>query len=94
MAMAAMDAVRERGMRIPEDISIIGFDDIPQASLIRPSLTTIRQPLEQMGRIAAQMLFEILRNPDHKYKRVELPTELIVRDSIAKPKGKVNEQIL
>ncbi|MDO9086966.1 MAG: LacI family DNA-binding transcriptional regulator [Anaerolineaceae bacterium] len=94
MAMAAMDAVRERGMRIPDDISIIGYDDIPQASMIRPALTTIRQPLEQMGRIAAQMLFEILRNPDHKHNRVELPTELMVRDSIAKPKVKVNEKIL
>jgi len=62
MAMAAMDAVREKGMRIPEDISIMGFDDIPQASLVRPALTTVRQPLEQMGRIAAQVLFDIVKN--------------------------------
>jgi LacI family transcriptional regulator len=88
MAMAAMDAVRERGMRIPDDISIIGYDDIPQASMTRPALTTIRQPLEQMGRIAAQVLFEILRNPEHKHNRVELPTEIIIRDSTAKSKGK------
>jgi len=84
MAMAAMDAVRERGLRIPEDISIMGFDDIPQASLVRPSLTTIRQPLEQMGRIAAQVLFDILKNPNHKHNRIELPTEIILRDSTAK----------
>ncbi|MHC1784182.1 MAG: LacI family DNA-binding transcriptional regulator [Anaerolineaceae bacterium] len=88
MAMAAMDAVRERGMRAPEDISIIGFDDIPQASLIRPALTTIRQPLEQMGRVATQMLMEILQNPDIKPKRIELPTEIIIRDSTAKPKDR------
>jgi LacI family transcriptional regulator len=61
----------------------MGFDDIPQASLVRPSLTTIRQPLEQMGRIAAQVLFDILKNPDHKHNRIELPTEIILRESTA-----------
>ena len=88
MAMAAMDAVREKGLRVPEDISIIGFDDIPQASLVRPALTTIRQPLEQMGRIATQMLLEILQKPECTPKRIELPTELIIRDSTAKPKDR------
>ncbi|HSM26435.1 MAG TPA: LacI family DNA-binding transcriptional regulator [Anaerolineaceae bacterium] len=92
MAMAAMDAAREKGLRVPEDISIIGFDDIPQASLVRPSLTTIRQPLEQMGRTAAQVLLDILRNPINSYKRIELPTELIIRDSTTKPKSKNTEQ--
>lgn len=84
MAMAAMDAVRQRGLRIPEDVSILGFDDVPQASLVRPSLTTVRQPLEQMGRTAAQILLDILRNPNHSHQRIELPTELIIRDSTAK----------
>ncbi len=88
MAMAAMDAVREKGLRIPEDISIIGFDDIPQASHVRPALTTIRQPLEQMGRIATQMLLEILQKPECSPKRIELPTEIIIRDSTAKPKDR------
>jgi LacI family transcriptional regulator len=88
MAMAAMDAVRERGLRVPEDISILGFDDIPQASQLRPTLTTVRQPLEQMGRVATQMLLEILKNPDSKPNRIELPTELIIRDSTAKPKDR------
>jgi LacI family transcriptional regulator len=88
MAMAAMDAVRERGLRAPEDISILGFDDIPQASRVRPALTTVRQPLEQMGRVATQMLLEILKHPDNKPDRIELPTELIIRDSTAKPKDR------
>ena len=88
MAMAAMDAVRERGLRVPEDVSILGFDDIPQASLVRPALSTVRQPLEQMGRVATQMLLEILKNPDGKLDRIELPTELILRDSTAKPKDR------
>jgi LacI family transcriptional regulator len=88
MAMAAMDAVRERGLKAPEDISILGFDDIPQASRVRPALTTVRQPLEQMGRVATQMLLEILKHPENKPDRIELPTELIIRDSTAKPKDR------
>jgi len=81
MAIGAMDAIRNRGLRVPEDISIIGFDDIPQASLTRPALTTVNQPLEKMGRVAAQMLLDLLNQPDQKAKRIELPTELVVRDS-------------
>jgi len=91
MAIAAMDAARERGLRIPEEISILGFDDVPQASMVRPSLTSVRQPLEQMGRTAAQVLLDILRNPNHSHKRIELPTELIIRDSTARPKDKKGE---
>lgn len=88
MAMGAMDAVRSRGLRVPEDISIVGFDDIPQSALVYPSLTTVRQPLEQMGRVAAQMLVDMLKNPEKKINRVELPTELVVRRSTLPPKGR------
>lgn len=85
MAMGTMDAVRARSLRIPEDISIIGFDDVPQAALVRPALTTVRQPLEQMGRVATQMLVDLLKNPGEKTNRIELPTELIVRGSTLSP---------
>ena len=88
MAMGAMDAVRSRGLHIPEDISIIGFDDVPQAALVRPALTTVHQPLEQMGRVATQMLLDRLKNPEQEIKRIELPTELIVRESTSSPIGK------
>jgi LacI family transcriptional regulator len=81
MAMGVMDAVRHKGLRVPDDVSVIGFDDIPQASLIRPALTTIRQPLEKMGRVATQILLESLSQPQRKIGRIELPTEIIVRDS-------------
>jgi LacI family transcriptional regulator len=81
MAMGVMDAVRERGLRVPAHISIIGYDDIPQASLVHPALTTVNQPLEKMGRVATQMLLELLRQPDEEAARIELPTELIIRDS-------------
>jgi len=86
MAMGVMDAVRNKGLRIPDDVSVIGFDDIPQASLIRPALTTIRQPLEKMGRVATQMLLELLSQAPKKTGRIELPTELIVRDSCQAPR--------
>lgn len=87
MAMGVVDAIRDHGLKIPDDISVIGFDDIPQASLVRPALTTVQQPLEQMGRLATQMLLDILTNPDKKHDRIELPTQLIIRDSTAKLKS-------
>lgn len=88
MAMGAMDAVRSRGLHLPEDISIIGFDDVPQAALVRPALTTVHQPLEQMGRVATQMLLDRLKNPEQEIKRIELPTELIVRESTSSRIGR------
>jgi len=81
MAMGVMDAVRERGLRVPEDVSVVGFDDIYLSAQVRPAITTVRQPLEKMGRVAAQMLLEIMRNPEGKRERIELPTELVIRDS-------------
>jgi LacI family transcriptional regulator len=81
MAMGAMDAVRNRGIRIPDSISVIGFDDIPQASLVRPALATVQQPLEKMGRVATQMLLDLLEHPDREIERIELPTKLITRES-------------
>jgi LacI family transcriptional regulator len=85
MAMGVIDAVRTRGLRVPQDISVIGFDDIPQASMIHPALTTISQPLEKMGKVATQMLLELLSHPQKKMGRIELPTELIMRESCEAP---------
>jgi LacI family transcriptional regulator len=82
-AFGAMDAIREAGLRIPEDISVVGFDDIPQASIVYPKLTTVRQPLEQMGRVAVKMLLEQIENPSHPPRRVTLATQLVIRDSCA-----------
>jgi LacI family transcriptional regulator len=88
MAMGAIEAVRVHGLRIPEDMSILGFDDIPQVASLHPRLTTVRQPLEQMGRVAAQMLLDFLKDPQKTTHRIELPTELIVRDSCQEPRSK------
>jgi len=87
MAMGVMDAVRNRNLRIPDDISVVGFDNIPQSAMINPSLTTVQQPLEQMGRVATQMLLGILKTPKKDVNRIELPTELIIRSSTSVPKN-------
>jgi LacI family transcriptional regulator len=81
MAMGVMDAIRHRDLRVPDDVSVIGFDDIPQASLVRPALTTINQPLEKMGRVATQLLLGLLDDPEKGAERIELPTQLVIRDS-------------
>jgi LacI family transcriptional regulator len=82
-----MDAIRECGFDIPNDISIIGFDDIPQADLVYPKLTTVRQPLAQMGQVAVKLLMEQIENPNHPPQRVTLPTQLVIRDSCVSNKN-------
>lgn len=81
MAFGVMEAARERGLRLPEDLSIVGFDDIPQASYVHPALTTVRQPLEEMGRSAAHLLLKYIAHPNAEIERIELPTRLIIRES-------------
>jgi LacI family transcriptional regulator len=80
IAMGAMLAIREAGQSIPEDIAVVGFDDIPAARLVWPPLTTIRHNQSQLGRRAAELLFERLNDeaPD-TCRAVEMPYELIVR---------------
>ncbi len=80
-AFGVMEAVRSRGLRIPDDVSVLGFDDIPQAAQVHPALTTVRQPLAEMGRVAVQLLFTYIKEPAAPIKRLELPTELVVRQS-------------
>ncbi len=91
MAFGAMEAVREHGLRIPHDISIVGFDDIPQAVHVHPPLTTVRQPLFEMGRAAAEMLLDLIDRPAGMSQRLELPTELLIRDSCKTPPAIVRQ---
>jgi LacI family transcriptional regulator len=83
MAIGAMMAVREAGLRVPGDVAIAGFDDIPAAQYVTPALTTIAQHPEWLGRRAAEMLLERLGGlaPDHG-RCEEMPYELIVRGSV------------
>jgi LacI family transcriptional regulator len=87
MAVGAMQAARARGVGIPEDLSIVGFDDLEEAEIVTPALTTIRQPLAEMGRIAVSLLMRLLDNQRLEALHVELGTRLVVRESTAPPRG-------
>ena len=85
-ALGAMRAFQEAGMRIPDDISILGFDDIAIASYAIPPLTTIRQPLEKMGRIAAKTLLDRIEERTAFTSEIAVAPELIRRASTAPPR--------
>ncbi|GHJ41693.1 LacI family DNA-binding transcriptional regulator [Streptomyces sp. TS71-3] len=80
-AYAVLDAVEECGLRVPEDVSVVGFDDIVSSAHVRPPLTTVRQPFEEMGRQAADMLLSALSYAPGPPRHVRMPTELVVRGS-------------
>lgn len=81
MALAAMKIVKENHLRIPEEISIVGFDDIEVASQLDPPLTTVRQPLYQMGEEAAKLLFALLNDEKSDPQKIFLDTQLVIRES-------------
>lgn len=81
LAIGAMQAVLARGLRVPEDVSIVGFDDTAECELVTPALTTVRQPLAEMGRMGVSLLMRLLENRSFEALHVELATALIVRAS-------------
>ncbi len=87
MALGAIEALRRRGLRVPEDVSIVGFDDLPEVRWSAPPLTTVRQPLADMGKLAARTVLRQARGEEIESPRVELATQLVVRASTAPPTG-------
>jgi DNA-binding LacI/PurR family transcriptional regulator len=90
LALGALQAAAEVGVRVPDDLSLVGFDDSPAATLAVPPLTTVAQPHEEKGRLAAQWLLESIasgRRPARR-RRALLPTELVLRKSTAPPRGR------
>ena len=85
MALGVYEAARQHGLRVPVDLSVVGFDDLPVARWSSPPLTTVRQPLAEMGGLAARTVLRIARGETVETPRLELATELIVRDSTAAP---------
>ena len=79
MAMGAIKALQDLGYRVPHDVSVTGFDDLPFATYINPPLTTIHQPIRSVGRVAAEMLIEQLEGKP--VRQVILPVELVIRNS-------------
>ncbi|NTV40418.1 MAG: substrate-binding domain-containing protein [Demequinaceae bacterium] len=83
-AMSVIAAAQARGLTVPDDLSVVGFDDIPDATLSTPPLTTVRQPLQAMGEAAMRMLLSILEGKEH-VQHVRMGTEFIVRASTSPP---------
>jgi DNA-binding LacI/PurR family transcriptional regulator len=80
-AAGALQALRAAGRRVPEDVAVIGFDDFPLAQRTAPRLTTVRQPLEEIGRAMVRLLLEEMEEPSVAWRHVILRTELVLRES-------------
>ncbi|MGZ6272449.1 MAG: LacI family DNA-binding transcriptional regulator [Candidatus Limnocylindrales bacterium] len=85
-ALGVYQAAREARLHIPEDLSVVGFDDLPVAKWVGPPLTTIRQPLAQMAASAARLVLALARGEHPPQTREELATELVIRESTAPPR--------
>lgn len=88
MAIGAMQTLKNQGIRIPEDISVTGFDDIAYAKYSDPSLTTISQPAEEMGKMAMDMLLKVIEGEPLSQRECVLPTEFIIRKSTGPAPGR------
>jgi DNA-binding LacI/PurR family transcriptional regulator len=81
MAMGVIAALQRAGRRVPEDISVVGFDDIPQTSMMFPSVTTVAQPAAELGQRSVGLLLERIKNQDAPPQRLVLSTTLVERES-------------
>jgi LacI family transcriptional regulator len=86
-AIGAMEAIRDAGLSVPEDISVIGFDDIEMASFVRPALTTVRQNMKHIGRKSIELLDRLIVDKELAPPEAIVPTELVVRDSCGPAKA-------
>jgi LacI family transcriptional regulator len=85
MALGALRALREAGIKVPDDVALIGFDDMPFATMAQPQLTTIRQPVQRLGYLAAEGLIGLLEGEITPPYQVSLPTQLVIRESCGFP---------
>jgi len=79
-----LEAVRELGLRVPDDLSLVGYDDVPLAKWVSPRLTTIRQPLRRMAEEATRLVIRMSEAPLESVPRMDLATNLVVRESTAR----------
>ena len=87
VAIGALHAARKRGLSVPDDLSVVGFDDTAPAVIVSPQLTSVRQPLAEMGRMGASLLVRLIEGQRVDAMRVELSTKLVVRESTAPPRS-------
>ena len=85
MAVGAMQEAAARGLQVPGELSVVGFDDTVEATVAVPGLTTVRQPLAEMGRTAVSLLLRQLQNRRFEPLRIEIETRLVIRDSTGRP---------
>lgn len=81
MAIGAMKAIKEAGQAIPDDVAVAGFDDLAVASIVEPALTTVRQPIDRLGSLAAEVLLDLIEGRAEAPQQVILPAQLVVRES-------------
>lgn len=89
LAIGALRKLKDHDISVPEDVSIVGFDDIEISSCTIPRLTTIRQPLTEMAQTSVAMIHSLITSSNHLNVNIAMPSQLIVRESTAKPKGTV-----
>ena len=82
IAIGAMKALQAKGLKVPEDVSIIGFDNLPTASLVEPQLTTVNVPKHYMGEMATKRLEDIMLSRKFSPVKTEISTKLIIRQSV------------
>lgn len=87
IAIGVIEAARAHGLSVPDDLSVIGYDGIPQASWTTPRLTTVRQPLADMGRMAIRMIVDTARGNPPESRNIQLVTQLLVHESTAPPRS-------
>ena len=85
-AIATIEVARKVGLRVPEDLSVIGFDNIPESALCRPPLTTVQQPITTMGRRAVELLLQLIRGESPDDTHIRLDVTLVLRESTAPPR--------
>ena len=83
LALGVLQELTRQGVRVPEDIAVVGYDDIEAAAAAVVPLTSVRRPREQLGRTAAQLLLEEVNDPGHQHRHVVFKPELVVRGSTA-----------
>ncbi|MEV4686101.1 LacI family DNA-binding transcriptional regulator [Microbacterium sp. LWH3-1.2] len=87
MSIGLLSALRERGLGVPEDVSVVGFDDVPEAGFLYPPLTTVRQDFGTLGELIMQKVLVSVEEPDSVTEDTPIPTHLIVRDSTRAPRS-------
>ena len=87
LAMGALSAIKEKGLNVPKDISLAGFDDIEFAAFLDPPLTTVKIPAYEMGQLAVKALFDLINSGSKSIKQYRLSTDLIIRESCGEPEG-------